>query len=363
MGGILPVRFPFAPRLLCTALTVALVGGLACGEKTGGAPPQASAEIKRRFAPVRWDTLWTRGGTEADTFLLYPVGPMAADQKHVYVADAAAFRVVAFRTADGSTAWTAGRRGSGPAEFLSLTAMAVEPSGTLLVADPQNGRLAVVAADGTILRHVPLRHVSYVQSLCALMDGPTLLATLDADAPIVLVAPDGALVRRVPLPWPDLEEHAPLSRQAYLASGGTHQSCVLALILGRGFSIFRDGRFDQGHPYVEAFDLPEVEVSVSKQGQTTRRQQQLRNRRIAALAVAGDSATFAVVFQGETNHAGRLIDVYDIDTGEYLHSYVFTRPVHELARAGGLYFVLQEHDGYRQLLAMRAATDGGPQAP
>lgn len=360
-----PTRGPTAaaPRCLCVALGLALGAGLACGEKTGGAPPQASMEIQRRFAAARWDTLWTRGGTEADTSLLYPLGPMAADQNHLYVADAAAFRVVAFRTADGSVAWMAGRRGSGPAEFLSLSALALDPSGTLLVADPQNGRLAALTADGTIVRHAALRDIAYVESLCALPDGSILLATMQADAHVVIIAPDGALVRHVPLPWPDMEARAPLSRQADLASGGTHRSCVLALTLGRGFSIFKDGRFHEAHPYVEAFDLPEVEESVSRGGGTIRREQRLPKRRMAARAVAADSSTLAVVFEGETNQAARLIDVYDLDTGQYLHSYVFTRPIRGLARAGGVYFVLQEHEGYPQVLALRPTTGGASQAP
>lgn len=357
-----------ATALCRITVSALLLTACASGADDEKGPPAASSpkDAVRRFAASHWDTLWVRGGSEADTSLLFPMGPMVADEAHAYVADPGAYRLVAFDLRDGSVAWMAGGKGSGPGEFLSLSTMAIGSSGDLLVADPSNGRLAVVSRGGAFLDYVPLPEAPYVQSLCPLRDGGILLATLNTQAPIVLISRQGESVRRFDVPWPDLGERAPLARQAHLAAADAHRSCVLALMLGRGFSVFRDGQFREPHAYVEPFDVPEVEVSTGEgveDRRTTSRRQRVRQPRIAARAVATAAGNIAIAFQGETRHAGRLIDVYDVQTGDYLYSYVAPASIHGMARAGDTYIVLHERSGYPAMLAARPRTNNGSAPP
>jgi hypothetical protein len=81
---------------------------------------------------------------------------------------------------------------------------------------------------------------------------------------------------------------------------------VLALELGRGFALYRDGRFGPPHRYVESFDLPDVEVRRSFGS----RSQRVLERQIAAYDVAADGGEIDVAFEGKTSAARRLIDVY-----------------------------------------------------
>jgi hypothetical protein len=72
------------------------------------------------------------------------------------------------------------------------------------------------------------------------------------------------------------------------------------------------------------------------------------HRRNNASASAG---VLSVSFEGRTASAGRLIDRYDLETGAYLETYEFARPVTALAQSGGTVMLLHYAAGYPTLLA------------
>lgn len=333
---------PRAAALL--AFTAAL---FAC---SGPQEPRVREPVGERLpTSVAWDTLWIRGGA-ADTLLLMPLD-VVADAEHAYVLDGGGKRIVALRVADGAVAWVVGGAGGGPREFAAPTALTLTPGGDVLVADHQNARITVIDPSGRVTDHVPFRAFSYAQGICALADGDILVSTMERERPVVRLSREGVVEQRLDLPWPELRDDSPLARQAFLASTDDFRGCALALAVGRGFAVYRDGAFPVASDYVEAVAPAQVEVaSRSTEG---RRSESARMRRpeIAATDAAAGAGTLAVSFQGKSASAGRIIDHYDLRTGRYLESYEFARPIQSLARSGNRYLLLHNSAGYPMLLA------------
>ncbi len=316
-----------------------------CG---GSQQPQSREPVReRRPAMVAWDTAWVRGG-EADSVLLMPLD-VVADAERAYVLDGGGKRVVALRLADGEVAWMVGGQGGGPREFQAPTALALSHAGEVLVADHQNARISVIDAQGRITNHVPFREFAYAQGLCALADGDILVATMETEQPIARLARNGEVKQRLDLPWPELRDVPPLARQAFLASTDDGRACVLALAVGRGFAVYRDGEFRVAADYVESIGPPQVELVQGEGGRSERARMQ--RPVIAATDVAAGMGTVAVSFQGTSASAGRIIDHYDLRTGRYLESYAFTHPIQSLARSGPTYLLLHHAAGYPTLVA------------
>jgi hypothetical protein len=347
-------RLVVATWIAPVALAASAVGCRDGGDGGAGGWRSSGARARRLAAPA-WDTLWTRGGTAQDDTLLLMPWALAADSARVYLLDAAAYRVVAFRAADGSLAWVAGRKGGGPGEFAAPTTLATLPDGNIAVADSRNGRITVLDTAGRVTRELSLSEAGDTRSMCALRDGSLLLSTSDDEWPIVVMSAWGRILRRFRLPWPDLARVPPLARQARLAGTPNRSACVLALELGRGFAVFDGARFAAPHDYIESFDLPRVDVKRTFSSRT----QRVVERRIAAYDVAVDGREIAAAFEGRTDVARRIIDVYDAQSGAYVRTYLLADPVANLARWGGRYYIVSEREGYPVLLALEGRATGG----
>jgi hypothetical protein len=342
----------FASR--ACVVCMAAVGFLsACEPGTGGKRPAAgdgtepSQATRRRFVESEWDTLWVYGGDSRDTTLLIPFA-VTATGGNVYVADRAEPRVVAIRVADGSLAWIAGGRGSGPDEFKRVDAIAATPDGGVMVADGGNGRIAVLDRTGRTRRYIRPEGVPIFLTLCPLADGGVVVGTGGPANPVVHVAPDGSVIGHPRLPWADLNKMWPaVPRQGIFAPEPDGDGCAYALALGRGFTRFGGGRFAAAHRYVEWFELPESELSPSIPGQPPN--EQLRpgwTEAVRGVAVEADH-----------------LDVYDWRTGRYRHSLRSPEPIQRMAYSDSTYFFLQTRDGYPALLAARVRHTGGPASP
>lgn len=330
------------------ALLASIVLSLcACGRQQ---EPRSREPVgERRPTSVAWDTLWVRGGA-ADTLLLMPLD-VVADTEHAYVLDGGGKRIVALRVADGAVAWMVGGAGGGPQEFAAPTALTLTPEGDVLVADHQNARITVIDPSGRVTGHVPLREFSYVQGICALAGGDILVATMEPERPIVRISREGVVEQRLDLPWPELRDVQPLARQAFLASTDDFRGCALALAVGRGFAVYRDGGFPVASDYVEAVAPSQVEVDTRSADGRRSESARMRRPEIAATDAAAGAGTLAVSFQGKSASAGRIIDHYDLRTGRYLESYEFARPIQSLARSGNRYLLLHQSAAYPMLLA------------
>lgn len=320
----------------------------------GAAPAQAT---RRRFVDGEWDTLWVYGGDSRDTTLLIPFAVTAAGG-NVYVADRAEPRVVAIRAADGSLAWIAGGRGSGPDEFKRVDAIAATPDGGVMVADGGNGRIAVLDPAGRTLRYIRPEGVPIYLTLCPLADGSVAIGTSGPANPVVHARQDGSVIGHPRLPWRDLNKMWPaVPRQGIFAPEPGGNGCAYALALGRGFTRFGGGRFAPAQRYVEWFELPESELYPSIPGQPPN--ERLRPGWTDAVhGVAVDADRLVLAFWGKTADRGRLLDVYDWPTGRYRHSLRTPDPIQRMAHADSTYFFLQTRGGYPALLAARVRHPG-----
>lgn len=317
-----------------------------CGLR--GDDPGTGQHTVRNFRDVQARTAWTRGGTESDTTLLAPVA-LIADARNVYALDAAGSRVVALSAVDGSTAWTAGRTGSGPREFRAPSALALSPLDEIIVADPTNDRLAVLDREGEFRGSVPLRGIGYPVSLCPLADSTIVVTILTtAGFPVVRLARSGAVLQRFRLPWTDLHDAAALTVQSEITAFPDGQGCMLALGLGRGFAALRGGRFGPPHKYVELMELP-----VPEKGEMNGRPMERLSKEQSAARdafVVGDS--LIVPFGGESDEAGRIEDVYDARSGQYLYTHRLPFWSARTALAGQRSYHLSKIDGYPAIRAV-----------
>lgn len=350
-------------RLLRSAYAVTVFSLLAVLAGCAGSDqPEPVQPRERTVVPVKWSMLWRAGGPDQDSVLLFPIGLITADAEHVYVPDAGAFRVAAFRVRDGSLAWTYGRRGKGPGEFSGFIAIAINHSGEIVVADNRNARLTVLGPDGALRREISSDQLPGIESFCALQEGGYLISTGSSEPePLVRVSATGQVEERYKMPWTELREAPAIKRQLYAASAGG-DACVLALKLGQGFSMFRNGRFS-AHAYVEPLELPEVEVSTRDMdnGGSSRRERLLVHQ-VGPSGVSVTDDTLVVPFIGRTADAARLVDLYGVAGASYMHSYLLPWRADAVVRQGAVHFALRPHKGHPALFAlrMRADTAGAP---
>jgi PQQ-like domain len=338
-----PRRFRSRIRVVLALLPTASASACGASDRSVGTPPPGA---ERTIVEAEWRPAWVRGGSETDTLMLLPV-ELAVDGGLVYVADRMGRRVVAFRSADGAHAWSAGREGAGPGELRHPSAIAAIPGQGVVVADMGNARLSFLDRAGALRRELPLPDATIVTSICALYDGSLLLARLGHGDALLRMGAEGEVAERRELPWPDLDDGPILRRQALLAPTRGGDGCILALGLGRGFARYDGRAFTATHPYVEALEVPDPEVRMTKAGQSER----LPSPRFAATSLSVDSGVVAIGFGGETPDAGWLVDHYDEATGAYLFSYRAPVPLERVARAGSRYYVLTRLEGYPALVA------------
>lgn len=311
-------------------------------------PPANRQE--RVVVPVRWNRVWTAGGTEADTTLLQP-WRLAVGAGLVFVADKGGARIAAFRINDGSLAWIRGRKGSGPGEFLLPTAIALDRRGILWVADAQTSRVTLYDQEGSLMGSVPLTNLAYPEAMCPLAKGGMLLATSVQTEPLIQISEAGELGEKRELPWRDLREASPLSVQKLLAP--TREGCVLALALGRGFATLTE-RGSQTFSYVDDIPLPTVEEKAEDgTGNVYRRVVDMQS---AATSVAAEAGEISISPGGTGVLENRLVDFYRQSDGAYLRSVATPVPFQRMARAGDVFFFLTHRDGYPALVAVRPET-------
>ncbi|HEX8273203.1 MAG TPA: hypothetical protein VF615_11230 [Longimicrobiaceae bacterium] len=354
-GSIRKRRTAISSLFVVVAVAACAATTAACGVDVSRGPGESAdgqrfsaSSRPRRFREVEWRVLWERGGTESDSVFLMP-SELSTDGRHVYVYDMATDHLLALRAADGSLAWKAGRRGSGPQEFRKAEDVAFGATGDLMVADPNNNRISLLNPEGKVSSQIPLDAVPYAVSTCSLADGQVLVSTLGSlTPPIIRLSADGKVLAQSHLPWPDLKNSPGIVQQGFFVRTRDGK-CIYMLALGRGFTVYDGAGFQPAMPYVESFDLPPVELTPGEKGAppSTR----ILDRTEAAVGAGADEGTLAVGFWGKTKDQGELIDLYSLDRGEYLHSFlapvVFTR----LARAGSVYFFESRRDGYPVLIA------------
>ncbi len=316
------------PLLLLPALATPVLGSVflsGCGASDSVEAWDRSRPVRAEVA-VSWDTLVHRQIPTTDT-LLFSADALAAGEAGFWVLDRAAQRL-AHLDWDGGLRWYAGRRGSGPGEFLNPRTLHVDPEGAVHVLDATNFRVTSFDESGRLVREIPLGGLDgTLMSFALAPDGIFGMMTEGGLVP-VRVDWEGTVERGARITIPGVEPGAAalaLQGQAVGlvdADGWPDGRWVYAFTVGDGF--FRMDRLEAlGDPpaYPEAIPFPGVVERRSSDGNQTMTTRLMEQPTFAAGQVSGDGGgRLAIRFFGETPEAGRWLDLYEGDSGEYLES-------------------------------------------
>jgi len=328
------------------ALLLSGCGGPEVNRSTVELPPARD----RTIIDVEPEIVWERGGAAEDTVLLQPV-MVAADSMQVAIADWGDNRVRVFSRATGENLWAVGGRGEGPGEYGHLSSLMHGSDEGWTVWDQTLGRLTHLRANGRLGPVVNLGGKEAPIDLCPLGEGRYAATLSSAGDAVGIVSESGEWDDLAPLPWEGFEETYTIQRQSrWAALGG---SCVLSLKQSTGFAEYGPGGFRMSAYYVEPPQIPEATRRVQGASRSTR----LEGYTFAAEDAAVRGSEFWVLAAGATSDSGRLIDIYDLSSGDYLRTYRLPFAGSALASSGDLLFLIGEDGGYPVLKAFRAPVE------
>jgi hypothetical protein len=319
-----------------TALVLVATGCDSANPSRPNLPTAESVVRERAIQDGDWIMLWSRGGDESERSLLSPFR-MVVDSDNVYVLDRLNHNITAFRLADGEIEWSRGRHGGGPGEFTDPQGISVGSSGRILVLDRGNARISLFTRSGHLDAEIPIGE-PFAQQACEVGDGSLLMARGGFSSPLLRLSPDGKDLGEVVLPWPEVSLAHPLQVQGELASAPGGSGCVFAMSLGWGFASFDDSGVVSAR-YVESHGLPTVQYQPSPRGAppSVLLNNPTENGALGVSIVGGE---LTLGFGGQSPDKFRLLDVYDIATGEYLLSRRAPQSFQRAQRAGDVYLFL-----------------------
>ncbi|MFW6078748.1 MAG: hypothetical protein ACODAE_03960 [Gemmatimonadota bacterium] len=318
------MRLKALPLAACIAL-LPPAAGCDGGGRTALTPPEDRPP--RRMLEIEWAVDFEVGGTLEDSTFAYP-GGIASTETRIYATDLYAYRLVAFdRT--GTRLWSFGERGAGPGEFANPYEVHVDAGGTVSVFDPDNARITRVARTGELLGSTPLTELASMPGGFVPASTDTyLLAMPGADRPFWIIDAEGGVMQRIAHPRADYARLDRLTRQLSLGHDRRSETWAAAFGINDGFSVFRgDTSIVDNAWYAEPVPPTPVSESVVRDDDRTVRTTQLDGPpTIGAISVAVADSSIYVLFGGRTEDRARLIDVFDVRTGEYRHTMRLQRP-------------------------------------
>ncbi len=157
---------------------------------------------------------------------------------------------------------------------------------------------------------------------------------------------------KIEFPWKDFDQLDELSRQMIWTFDWQNHVMVVGFFFGNGWFAYQDL---QPLPFVGQYaeHIPFPAIRVESGSRLERRR--LSRATYTALDAAIVDGELSVLFMGVTADRGRLIDEFDVCTGEYRRTHLLPGPVKSLARKGNNYFVLSQRRPTR-LLVLRPRT-------
>lgn len=297
----------------------------------GGCAADETVESWDRSSPTRiqttlsWDTLVHQHIPATDT-LLFSADAVSTGDSGFWVLDRAAHRVAHFDW-EGSLRWYAGRRGSGPGEFLNPRALHADHEGAIHILDAANARISSFDVAGRLVAELSLAELDGTLHTFALAPDGIFGMLTDGELVPVRVDREGRVERGTPIPVPGVEPTAvTLALQGNAIALGdegdrTDGRWIYAFTVGDGF-VRMDGLGSLGDPlaYPEAIPFPGVAERRSREGDQTTTTRRMKPPTFAAGEVSGSSDRLAIRFFGETREGGRWLDLYEADSGEYQES-------------------------------------------
>jgi hypothetical protein len=277
----------------------------ACG---GGEGPSGADRPDRRLLDVSWEPL-LHLRVEADDTLLFAADEVAADREGFWVLDRPGHRVARFSW-DGALQWYAGDRGAGPGEFLNPREVDADERGRAWVLDVGTGRISGFGPDGSLVHEVPLRNLEAL---------PTSFAVSpEGEVHPVVVDRSGAVRQGPALSIPDAEGAWGFAFQGRAVRGGEGDRWIYAFTMGDGMFRMEDlAPVGDRILYPEWIPFPRMIEEVERSGDRTVTVRRLGEPNFAAGSVAAARGRILVHFIGSTPERGRLLDLFDLETGGY----------------------------------------------
>ncbi len=304
------------PRAAGTALILVVLAACA-GDVDGEQQPRPDRQIE----PAAWDTLAYVEVAPEDT-LLFAVNDMAASPRGLWVLDRIGSRVAHFDWS-GELRWYAGRAGSGPGELLNPRAVAVDDRDRVWVLDMGNHRITGFGPEGRMADEVSLRNLeAALHTLAVNAAGNRFFGMVLGDR-LQPVAVDLAgrvdTGRRIRLR--DAGDAGGIAFQGVARGAGAGDRWVYAFTTGDGF--FRmDGveALAERVRYPEWIPFPVTHVQRVEDDERVGITTRLSEPHFSAGDVVITGGRVLIRFRGSTDDAGRLLDIYDLESGEYLRT-------------------------------------------
>lgn len=233
-------------------------------------------------------------------------------------------------SAAGELVWKFGRNGPGPGEFLAFVDLKFDEDGSLHVLDPRNRRITVVSSVGELLATVPVRGGTPASLLPPSFDPGHFAVvpyTNKRDTLWTSFSKAGIRHRAVLMPAQVAFDHD-LTGEGWAVGIPGGRAAVYFRWSSRMIILEADGSVGALADGVEAIPFPEV-VAVERSGPGWT----ITGFKVdpkAVKAARGATATTSriyVLYLGSTSHAGRVVDTYSTQGGEYLGSHLFPRDV------------------------------------
>jgi hypothetical protein len=232
---------------------------------------------------------------------------------------------------------------------LGITPRVAFPSagGTMtILGEPSARPVSILVETGAVVFRWPHPAEHLLQSGCA-VSGVTLISSVDTGASLLIHNESGVLRRRSPLPWPEYEHAHALQRQLLLARDDSSSRCVGALAIGDGIVAISAKGIVWAKRYREPFVAPEIRVRTMRRASgDIAVEARVENRTTAAREIASTNGIAFVAFGGMTPLAGKIIDMYAVDSGAYIGTLLFPHVVRRISAAGHTLYVALYERGY-----------------
>ncbi|MEX2531340.1 MAG: hypothetical protein WD960_11255 [Gemmatimonadota bacterium] len=328
---------------------VVLAGVAACSD--GGVPGEEAPRPERVFAEVQWDTL-LHLQIPADDTLLYHLSQVAAGEAGLWVLDRMGHRL-AHLGWDGELQWYAGRQGAGPGEFMNPRSISLDRHGVAWVLDVGTHRISGFDAKGRLETEVPLAALDGVlHDFASDEEGETFFGMVLGDGlRPVAIDRGGAVETGSAIRVPDAEGAAGIAFQGSAEGARSRDRWVYAFAMGDG--LYRmEGTAPSGPRilFPELVPFPVLIEERVESGNVTSVTRRLPEPRFSAQEVGISGERILVRFQGETDRADRLVDVFGLDSGTYLET--LTLPTAGSMSVWENRIILTRHDPTPELLVL-----------
>jgi hypothetical protein len=300
-------------RLSTPSGSLAMVG-LLCGLVAASRP--ALSQPQRTYANRSWVLIWKDGGRISDTTFGWVREHTASDMA-IYVLDAGTLQIHAYHPVQRRLMWSAGRKGSGPGEFLAPVDIATTGNG-VAVLDPANGRISEYDVHGRHLRDLNNAILSRAKAMCVMADGSTVLNTSQSDSYLIRISREGRVLYRWRFPWKVEDPENPMLTSTTTIRGNPSGRCYFAPTFGFGVIHVDSNNQLRTTKLIENYPAPTFRTQRGSNGLPGLYLDKGTNASLGGFHWGDTLGVIAMSAQGKL--AG--LDLYEKESGKYLKTWM-----------------------------------------